>query len=104
MTPTLIQGPQGQLNTFRMGSGNTGLPVMLGGQDRSPCLRQPHAGAHRARFDSCPMEAFDKPRVKRLLGLPRAAEIVMVIAAGRRADDGVIPRIRFSREHYTLRA
>jgi pimeloyl-ACP methyl ester carboxylesterase len=29
MTPTLIQGPQGQLNTFRMGSGNTGLPVIF---------------------------------------------------------------------------
>ncbi len=29
MTPTLIQGPQGQLNTFRMGAGNTGLPVIF---------------------------------------------------------------------------
>jgi nitroreductase len=54
-------------------------------------------------FDSCPMEGFDEPRVKRLLGLPRAAEIVMVIAAGRGAEGGVIPQIRFDREHYILR-
>ena len=55
-------------------------------------------------FDSCPMEGFDEPRVKRLLGLPRASEIVMVIAAGRSADGGVIPQIRFNREHYIARA
>lgn len=55
-------------------------------------------------FDSCPMEGFDEPRVKRLLGLPRAAEVVMVIAAGRGAEGGVIPQIRFNREHYIARA
>jgi len=55
-------------------------------------------------YDSCPMEGFDAPRVKRLLGLPRAAEIVMVIAAGRRAAGGVIPQIRFAREHYIVQA
>ena len=53
--------------------------------------------------DSCPMEGFDEPRVKRLLGLPRAAEIVMIIAAGRGATGGVIPQIRFDREHYIAR-
>jgi nitroreductase len=55
-------------------------------------------------FDSCPMEGFDEPRVKRLLGLPRVAEVVMVIAAGRGAEGGVIPQIRFDREHYITRA
>lgn len=55
-------------------------------------------------FDSCPMEGFDEPRVKRLLGLPRAAGIVMVIAAGRGAAGGVIPQVRFGREHYIVRA
>lgn len=55
-------------------------------------------------FDSCPMEGFDEPRVKRLLGLPQAAEVVMVIAAGRGAEGGVIPQIRFGREHYIQRA
>jgi nitroreductase len=54
-------------------------------------------------FDSCPMEGFDEPRVKRLLGLPQAAEVVMVIAAGRGAVGGVIPQIRFAREHYIQR-
>jgi nitroreductase len=54
-------------------------------------------------FACCPMEGFDEPRVKRLLGLPRAAEIVMVIAAGRAAEGGIIPQIRFSREHYIAR-
>jgi nitroreductase len=55
-------------------------------------------------FDSCPMEGFDEPRVKRLLGLPRTATIVMVIAAGRGAEGGVIPQIRFGREHYVTHA
>jgi hypothetical protein len=46
----------------------------------------------------------DEPRVKRLLVLPQAAEVVMVIAAGRGAVGGVIPQIRFGREHYIKRA
>ena len=29
MTPTLIHGPQGQLNTYRIGAGNAGLPVIF---------------------------------------------------------------------------
>ncbi len=55
-------------------------------------------------FDTCPMEGFDEPKLKRLLGLPRAAEIVMVIAAGRRGEDGVVPQFRFDRAHYVGRA
>lgn len=53
-----------------------------------------------AGFDSCPMEGFDEPRVRRLLSLPRAARIVMVIAAGRRGPDALIPQFRFEREYY----
>ena len=34
MTPTFIQGPQGQLSTFRMGSGNRGLPIIFVHADR----------------------------------------------------------------------
>ena len=56
-----------------------------------------------AGYDSCALEGFDEPRVKRLLGLPRAARIVMVIAAGRRAPDGVMPQIRFDRSNYIQR-
>jgi nitroreductase len=52
-------------------------------------------------FDSCPMEGFDAQRVSRLLKLPTDAEIVMVIGAGERADDGVYyPQIRFARERF----
>jgi pimeloyl-ACP methyl ester carboxylesterase len=29
MTPTLIQGSQGQLNTYRLGAGNAGLPIIF---------------------------------------------------------------------------
>ena len=49
-------------------------------------------------FDSCPMEGFDEPRVKRLLRLPHAAEVVMVIAAGRGAVGGVTVRSTASAE------
>lgn len=49
-------------------------------------------------WDSCPMEGMDSSRIKKLLGLPRGASIVMVVAAGRRSSKGVYgPRIRFDR-------
>ena len=57
-----------------------------------------------AGFDSCAMEGFDEPRVKRLLGLPRVAHVVMVIAAGRRAENGVMPQYRFDLSQYVQRA
>ena len=48
-------------------------------------------------FDTCPMEGMDSRRVKSLLGLPRRAEVNMVISAGRRTEKGVYgPRFRFS--------
>jgi nitroreductase len=56
-----------------------------------------------AGFDSCAMEGFDEPRVKVLLDLPRVARVVMVIAAGRRADGGVMPQYRFNSSHYVQR-
>ena len=34
-------------------------------------------------FDSCPMEGFDRDRVKSILGLPWGADVVMVIGAGK---------------------
>ena len=46
-------------------------------------------------YDSCPMEGFDKKRVRRALRLPRDAEIVMIVSAGRRAKGGVYgPKLR----------
>ena len=47
-------------------------------------------------FDSCPMEGTDATRIRKLLGLPRGAEICMVISAGKRAENGVYGKqIRF---------
>ncbi|WP_375170355.1 nitroreductase family protein [Marinobacter sp.] len=40
-------------------------------------------------YDSCPMEGFDEYRVKKLLGIPRRGLVTMVVAAGRRAENGV---------------
>ncbi len=46
-------------------------------------------------YDTCPMEGFDSLRVKKLLGLPRAAEINMIIACGIRKNEGIYtPRFR----------
>jgi nitroreductase len=49
-------------------------------------------------FDSCPMEGFDEPRIRKLLKLPRAAEICMVVSAGKRAENGIYgQQIRFDK-------
>lgn len=54
-----------------------------------------------AGFDSCPMEGMDAVRVKKLLNLPKAAKICMVISAGKRAPNGVYgPRIRFDSSYF----
>jgi|TARA_B110000116_G_C16774843_1_gene555209 nitroreductase len=55
-------------------------------------------------FDTCPMEGFDSRRVKRLLGLPRRAQITMVISAGKRAKGGIYgDRFRFDQEKVVIR-
>ena len=52
-------------------------------------------------FDTCPMEGMDSKRVKRLLNLPRLAEICMVVSAGRRTAKGVYgDRFRFKRDTF----
>jgi nitroreductase len=53
-----------------------------------------------AGYDSCALEGFDEPRVKRLLDLPREARVTMVIAAGKRGADAILPQIRFERSFY----
>ena len=40
-------------------------------------------------YDTCPMEGIDSLRVKRLLKLPKKAEIVMVIGCGPGSEKGV---------------
>tara|TARA_B110000093_G_C12688399_1_gene293038 strand:- start:396 stop:551 length:156 start_codon:yes stop_codon:yes gene_type:complete len=50
------------------------------------------------------MEGFDSRRVKRLLGLPRRAQITMVISAGKRAKGGIYgDRFRFDQEKVVIR-
>ena len=50
-------------------------------------------------FDSCMMEGFDEPMVRKLLNLNDQQYPVMVIGAGERAKDGVfLPQYRFDRE------
>jgi nitroreductase len=66
----------------------------------------PGLGLHALRaagYDSCAMEGSDEPRVKRLLGLPGPARIVMVNAAGKRTEGGVTPLYRFDRNLYVQR-
>ena len=46
-------------------------------------------------YDTCPMEGSDTLRVKRILGIPRRAEINMIISCGLRDDKGIYgPRFR----------
>ena len=40
-------------------------------------------------YDTCPMEGFDSLMVKKILQLPRGAEINMIIACGEREEKGV---------------
>jgi nitroreductase len=52
-------------------------------------------------FDSCPMEGYDSKRIKKILGLPRDAAVVMVIAAGKRGKGGIYgERIRFDSSRF----
>ncbi len=50
-------------------------------------------------YDSCPMGGFDAKRVKAALGLPRRAEVTMMLSAGRRKPEGLYgPRIRLAED------
>ncbi|NBN98640.1 MAG: nitroreductase family protein, partial [Flavobacteriia bacterium] len=50
-------------------------------------------------FHTCPMEGFDKWRVRRKLGLPLGVEINMIIAVGKGTEPGIWgPRFRVPNE------
>jgi nitroreductase len=50
-------------------------------------------------YDTCPMEGFDETRLRQLVPMANDAFVVMVIAMGKRADNGVYyPRQRFDRK------
>ncbi|NME69549.1 nitroreductase family protein [Flammeovirga aprica] len=40
-------------------------------------------------YDTCPMEGFDSKRIKKLLDLPKDAEISMIIGCGEAAEGGI---------------
>ena len=52
-------------------------------------------------YDSCPMEGVDSFRIKKMLKLPKKAQICMVISAGKRAHNGVYgKRFRLNKERF----
>ena len=52
-------------------------------------------------YDSCPMEGIDSFKIKKLLKLPKKAQISMVISAGKRAENGVYgKRFRLNKERF----
>jgi nitroreductase len=54
-------------------------------------------------YDSCAMEGFDAWRVKKLIRLPRDAQVVMVLSAGRRTQGGVYgPKLRLPRDMFVF--
>ena len=56
-------------------------------------------------YDTCPMEGFDSRRVKRILKLPKGAEINMIISCGIRDEQGVWGermRLPFNEIYYKL--
>jgi len=40
-------------------------------------------------YETCPMEGFDQVRARKALGLPRGAEISMIISVGKGTEKGI---------------
>lgn len=56
-------------------------------------------------YDTCPMEGFDSKMVKKILGLPNAVEITMIVSCGIRDEAGVYGerfRVPFKEVYYRL--
>ncbi len=52
-------------------------------------------------YDSCPIEGMDERRIQKLLKLPQAAEVCMVISAGKRAENGIYgPQLRLDKARF----
>ena len=55
-------------------------------------------------YHSCPMEGFDKKRVKKMLNLPYGAEINMIVSVGKGTEKGVWgPRYRVPYEEVVFK-
>lgn len=56
-------------------------------------------GMKASGYDTCPMEGFDSDRIKKLLNLPPASEICMIIGCGKGLPEGVYgKRFRIPKE------
>ena len=52
-------------------------------------------------YDSCPMEGIDSFKIKKLLKLPKTAQICMVVSVGKRAQNGVYgKRFRLNKDRF----
>ncbi|MEN8720300.1 MAG: nitroreductase family protein [Oceanococcaceae bacterium] len=83
---------------------NTPQDMELWATKTTALAAQTMALALRAHgFDSCMMEGFDEVRLRKAVRLPTDGVVVMVLAAGRRADKGIYhARIRFPRERFLI--
>jgi len=108
-------GPFGSLGLFKKGLyGAIGLfrPVPRGPYTKSEmkewatkstalAAQTLMLGFRAQGFDTCPMEGFDHARAKKILKLPRNANIIMILAVGKRAERGVYhERYRFDRNRF----
>lgn len=62
-------------------------------------------GMSEAGYDTCPLEGFDSLRVKKVLGLPRATEVSMIVACGVRSEECVLSdrfRVPFEQQYHRL--
>ena len=77
----------------RLGSPLVGATCGFG-PTRAPRFfgRALHACDEGRGLDTCPMEGMDSKRVKRILELPRKAEVCMVVSAGKRTEKGGVRR------------
>jgi nitroreductase len=52
-------------------------------------------------YDTCPMEGFDAKRANKALNIPKDGQIIMFVAVGKRAENGVYnSRLRFDRDEF----
>tara|TARA_R110002072_G_scaffold122685_5_gene257477 strand:+ start:2462 stop:3217 length:756 start_codon:yes stop_codon:yes gene_type:complete len=52
-------------------------------------------------YDTCPMEGFDSVRANKALNIPKDGQIIMFVAVGKRAHNGIYnTRLRFSRDEF----
>ena len=52
-------------------------------------------------YDTCPMEGFDSVRANKALNISKDGQIIMFVAVGKRADNGIYnTQLRFSRDEF----